>query len=236
MTESDELARYLASIRQPEHPVLTALRERTAAMPIVGVMQVSPALAQLLQLLIRTAGARRVLEVGVFTGYSTLAMALALPPDGTIVAMDVSEKWTAIAREFWRQAGIPDERIELRIAPATETLDALIAAGGAGSCDLAFLDANKDGYCDYLERCLVLLRPGGLLVADNTLFGGRVVPSCTEERIRAEVPIVPASLQDLRVAYAEGARRFYALVAADERLEAVLLPALDGITLARRRS
>jgi O-methyltransferase len=232
---SDELTRYLASIAQPEHPVLSALRQRTAAMPIVGVMQVSPALAQLLQLLIRTCGARRVLEVGVFTGYSTLAMALALPPDGTIVAMDISEKWTAIGREFWRQAGVPDDRIDLRIAPATETLDALIEAGGAGAYDLAFLDANKDGYCDYFTRCLVLLRAGGLLIADNTLFGGRVVPSCSEERIRAELPIVPASLQDLRVAYADGARRFNAMVAAEDRVDAVLLPALDGITIARKR-
>jgi predicted O-methyltransferase YrrM len=232
---SDELAAYLTSVRQPEHPVLAALRERTAAMPIVGVMQVSPTLAQLLQLLIRTSGARQVLEVGVFTGYSTLAMAMALPPGGAIIAMDVSESWTKIAREFWQRAGY-DDRIDLRIAPATTTLDALIEAGGAGAYDLAFLDANKDGYCDYFERCMTLLCAGGLLVADNTLFGGRVVPSCTEERIRGEVPVVPPSLQDLRVAYTEGARRFNAMVAKDDRVEVVLLPALDGITLARKRA
>ncbi|HEY5933184.1 MAG TPA: class I SAM-dependent methyltransferase [Kofleriaceae bacterium] len=231
----DELGPYLASLQPPEHPVLAALRERTAAMPIVGVMQVSPTLAQLLQLLIRTAGARQVLEVGVFTGYSTLAMAMALPPEGKIIAMDVSASWTAIAREFWQRAGL-EHCIDLRIGPATETLDELIAAGGAGGHDLAFLDANKDGYCDYFERCLTLLRPGGLLVADNTLFGGRVVPSFTEERIRGEVPIVPPSLQDLRVAYTEGARRFNAMVAKDERVDVVLLPALDGITLARKRA
>ena len=232
---TDELVQYLASIRPPEHPVLAALRERTAAMPIVGVMQVSPTLAQLLQMMIKTSGARRVLEVGVFTGYSTLAMAMALPPDGSIIAMDVSASWTAIAREFWQRAGY-DDRIELRIGPATKSLDDLIAAGGAGAYDLAFLDANKDGYCDYFERCMTLLRPGGLVIADNTLFSGRVVPGYTEERIRAEVPIVPPSLQDMRVAYAEGARRFNAMLATDDRVEVVLLPALDGITLARKRT
>ena len=232
MKIDDELAGYLADLEPAEHAVLAALRERTAAMPIVNVMAVSRPLARLLQLLIRTTGARAVLEVGVFTGYSTLAMALALPADGRIVAMDVSEKWTAIAREYWRDAGVAD-RIELRIAPARDTLDALIAIGGV--YDFAFLDANKDGYCDYYERCMQLLRPGGLLVADNTLFGGRVVASCTEAQIRAERPIVPASLQDMKVAYTDGARRFNAMVASDDRAEAVLLSALDGITIARKR-
>jgi predicted O-methyltransferase YrrM len=232
MKPDDELEGYLAALEPVEHPVLAALRARTAAMPVVNVMAVSRPLARLLQLLIRTTGARAVLEVGVFTGYSTLAMALALPADGRIVAMDVSEKWTAIAREYWRDAGVED-RIELRIAPAKDTLDALIASGGV--YDFAFLDANKDGYCDYYERCMQLLRPGGLLVADNTLFGGRVVASCTEEQIRAERPIAPASLQDMKVAYTDGARRFNAMVARDERAEAVLLSALDGVTIARKR-
>jgi predicted O-methyltransferase YrrM len=170
----------------------------------------------------------------VFHRLRTLAMAMALPADGRIVAMDVSEKWTAIARESWRDAGVAD-RIELRIAPAKDTLDALIASGGVERYDFAFLDANKDGYCDYYERCMQLLRPGGLLVADNTLFGGRVVASCTEEQIRAERPVMPASLQDMKVAYTDGARRFNAMVAKDERAEAVLLSALDGVTIARKR-
>jgi predicted O-methyltransferase YrrM len=227
-----ELEEYLATLRAPEHPVLAALRTRTAAMPIVGVMIISRDLASLLQLLIRAIGARDVLEIGVFTGYSKLAMAMALPPGGKIVAMDVSERWTAIAREHWQRAGYAD-RIDLRLAPAKDTLDELVARGGR--YDLAFLDANKDGYGDYWERCMALLRPGGLLVADNTLFGGRVVPSYTEERIRREVPAVPPSLQDQKVAYAAGARRFNALVAQDDRAEAVLLPAFDGVTIARRR-
>jgi O-methyltransferase len=234
VTTDDELAAYLADLEPPEDPVLAALRARTAAMPVVNVMAVSRPLARLLQLLIRTTGARAVLEVGVFTGYSTLAMAMALPADGRIVAMDVSEKWTAIAREYWRDAGVAD-RIELRIAPARDTLDDLIANGGVERYDFAFLDANKDGYCDYYERCMQLLRPGGLLVADNTLFGGRVVASCTEEQIRAERPVAPPSLQDMKVAYTDGARRFNAMVAKDERAEAVLLSALDGVTIARKR-
>ncbi len=227
-----ELEEYLATLRAPEHPVLAALRKRTAAMPVVNVMLVSQELASLLQLLIRSIGARNVIEIGVFTGYSTLAMAMALPPDGKIVAMDLSEKWTAIARDHWQQAGYAD-RIDLRIAHAKDTLDELVAQGGR--YDFVFLDANKDGYCDYWECGMALLRSGGLLVADNTLFGGRVVPSYTEERIRQEVPVVPPSLQDLKVAYTEGARRFNALVAKDDRAEAVLLPALDGVTIARRR-
>lgn len=232
MTEDAELAAYLATLEPPEPPVLAALRERTAAMPVVNVMAVSRPLARLLQLLIRTSGARAVLEVGVFTGYSTLAMALALPADGRIVAMDVSEKWTKIAREAWREAGV-DDRIDLRIAPARDTLDALIASGG--TYDLAFLDANKDGYCDYYERCMQLLRPGGLLVADNTLFGGRVVASCTDDAIRGELPKAPPSIQDMKIAYTHGARKFNAMVAHDDRAEAVVLPALDGITIARKR-
>jgi predicted O-methyltransferase YrrM len=230
----DELAGYLAALEPPEHPALAAIRERTEAMPIVNVMLVSRPLARLLQLLIRTTGARAVLEIGVFTGYSTLAMALALPAGGRIVAMDISEPWTAIAREHWRAAGV-DERIELALAPASETLDRLLANGEAGRYDFAFLDANKDGYCDYYERCVHLLRPGALLVADNTLFGGRVVASCTEDAIRAERPVAPPSLQELKIAYTDGARRFNARVAGDERVEAVLLPALDGVTILRVR-
>jgi predicted O-methyltransferase YrrM len=231
---TDELASYLEALEPAEHPVLAALRARTAAMPVVGVMLVSRPLARLLQLLVRTTGAREVLEVGVFTGYSTLAMALALPAGGRIIAMDVSIPWTKIAREHWDTAGVAD-RIDLRIAPAQATLDELIAGGDAGRFDFAFIDANKDGYCDYYERCMLLLRPGGLLVADNTLFGGRVVASCTEEAIRAEHPPAPPSLQDLKVAYTDGARRFNALVAQDDRADVVLLPALDGVTIARKK-
>jgi predicted O-methyltransferase YrrM len=234
VTVDDELASYLDALEPAEHPVLAALRARTAAMPVVNVMIVSRPLARLLQLLIQTTGAREVLEVGVFTGYSTLAMALALPPGGRIVAMDVSVPWTKIAREHWESAGVTD-RIDLQIAPAQATLDALIAGGRAGQFDFAFVDANKDGYCDYYERCMQLLRPGGLLVADNTLFGGRVVASCTPDAIRAEKPPAPPSLQDLKIAYTEGARRFNALVANDDRADAVLLPALDGVTIVRKR-
>jgi len=229
-----ELGDYLRRVARPEHEALVALRERTAAIPVFGTMQVSPALGQLLQILIRMSGARRVLELGVFTGYSTLAMAMALPPDGTVVALDINETWAAMGREHWQRSGYAN-RIDLRIGPATDTLESLVSAGLAGSFDLAFVDANKDAYADYLERCLILLRANGVMVFDNTLFEGRVAPGVTEERIRQEEPRRPRRMQDTYVAYTKGLRNFNALIAADARVEAVLLPMLDGVTLALKR-
>lgn len=230
----DELGNYLRTVASPEHEALAALRQRTAAIPIFGAMQVSQTLGQLLQILIRMSGARRVLELGVFTGYSTLAMAMALPPDGTVVALDINETWAAIGREYWHRAGYAG-RIDLRIGPAIDSLDSLVSAGLAGSFDLAFVDANKDAYTDYLERCLILMRPNGVMVFDNTLFEGRVAPGVTEERIRREEPRRPRRMQDTYVTYTEGLRRFNALIAVDARVEAVLLPMLDGVTLALKR-
>jgi predicted O-methyltransferase YrrM len=230
----DEVRDYLRSIARPEHEALAALRRRTAAIPVFGTMQVSPTLGQLLQVLIRMCGARRVLELGVFTGYSTLAMAMALPPNGTVVALDVSEAWADIGREHWQRSGYAD-RIDLRIGPAAGTLDSMVRAGLAGSFDFAFIDANKDAYADYLEQCLTLLRPNGAMVFDNTLFGGRVLPGVTEERIRGEEPRRPRRMQDEYVSYTEGLRHFNARIAADPRVEVVLLPLLDGVTLALKR-
>ena len=231
---SDDVRDYLTKISRSESEVLAALRERTAIMPVVSIMQTSPVVGRLLEFLIRTLGARNVIEIGVFTGYSTLAMAMAIPPGGKIVAMDVSEKWAAIGQEYWQRSGYAD-RIDLRIGPANDTLDALVDAGLAGSFDFAFVDANKDGYWGYLERCLILLRQSGIMVFDNTLFGGRVLPDYTVERLRREEPIRPKSMQDMYVAYTEGLRRFNDLIARDERVDVVVLPMADGVTLARKR-
>ncbi|HLG59541.1 MAG TPA: class I SAM-dependent methyltransferase [Vicinamibacterales bacterium] len=230
---SADLRDYLGRISRPESPELVALRERTAAMPFVSVMEGSPQVGRLLQFLIRLTGARNVLELGVFTGCSTLAMATALPPGGTVVAMDVSERWAAIGREFWARSGC-DSRIDLRIGPADAALEALLAEGRAGTFDLAFVDANKDGYGSYFERCLALLRSNGVMVFDNILFAGRVHPAYTDARIRAEEPGRPKSLQDCYISYAAGLRRFNDTIAADDRVDLVVLPMLDGVTLARK--
>ncbi len=198
------------SLREPE--VLRELRERTASMKHGG-MQISPDQGQFMRLLARLIGARRTIEVGVFTGYSSISVALALPADGRIVACDVSEEWTAIAREFWKKAGV-EKKIDLRIAPALETLDALIAAGGSGKYDFAFIDADKTGYAGYYERCLKLLRPGGVIAVDNTLWNGWLAdPARQDEDTRA-------------------IRAFNDLVHADSRVELSQLTLGDGLTLA----
>jgi predicted O-methyltransferase YrrM len=176
-------------------------------------MQVSPEQGQFMALLARLMGARRCVEVGVFTGYSSLAVALALPPDGRIVACDVSEEWTSVARRYWAEAGVA-HKIELRLAPALETLDSLHAAGGAGSFDLAFIDADKVNYLSYYERVLGLLRPGGLVVVDNTLWSGRV----------ADSEVADADTIALR--------HFNEHLHFDERVDLSLLPVGDGLTLA----
>jgi caffeoyl-CoA O-methyltransferase len=160
-------------------------------------------------------GARRCLEIGTFTGYSALAVAMALPPDGRIVACDISESFTAVARNHWQRAGVA-EKIELRLGPAMATLDALLAEGGA-PFDFAFIDADKENYGGYFECALTLLRPGGLVAVDNVLWGGSVAdPS-------------------VRDAETEAIRRFNARLRADERVDISLLPVADGLTLARKR-
>src|SRR5688572_11100582 len=157
---TDDIHRYLIehSVREPQ--VLTRLRSVTAVMPDAN-MQIGPEQGQFMALLAKLVGARHCIEVGVFTGYSSLAVALALPEDGRIVACDVNEKWTAIARQFWREAGV-EKKIDLRLQPASRTLEELIVADGAGKYDFAFIDADKTGYAGYYEQLLVLLRPGGL--------------------------------------------------------------------------
>ena len=212
---TDALYDYLLSVSLRETDLQRRLREETAALPMAR-MQISPEQGQFMALLARLLGARRVLEVGVFTGYSSLAVALALPADGRIVACDVSEEWTAVARRYWAEAGVAG-RIDLRLAPAVDTLDALIAGGGAGTFDLAFIDADKTAYLDYYERALELLRPGGLLMTDNTLWSGRV----------ADPEVGDADTVALRH-YNEHLHR-------DARIDLSLVPIGDGLTLARKR-
>ena len=213
LTES--LYDYLLSVSLREPPLLLALREETAALSTRS-MQIAPEQGQFMALLLRLMGARRCLEVGVYTGYSSLVTALALPDEGRLVACDVSEEWTAIARRYWRLAGV-EHKIELRLAPATDTLDALVAAGEAGRFDTAFIDADKTNYLAYYERALLLLRPGGLIVVDNTLWSGRVAD--------------PESADADTVAL----RHFNEILHRDERVELSLVPVGDGLTMARKR-
>ena len=211
----DRLYDYLldVSLREPE--VLARLRAETAELSD-AIMQIAPEQGQFMRLLAELIGARRAIEVGVFTGYSSLSVALALPTDGRLVACDVSEEWTAIARRYWAEAGVA-ERIDLRIAPAIETLDGLIAAGETDTFDLAFIDAEKREYADYYERILALLRPGGLLLVDNVLWSGKV----------ADPTVDDISTRALRA--------FNVMLCRDERVSLSLLPIADGVTLARKR-
>lgn len=202
------------SIREPD--VMRRLREETYTLGEAARMMSPPESAQLLALLIEITGARRVIEVGVFTGYTTLAKALALPPDGRIVACDMSEEWTSIARRYWHEAGIAD-KVDLRLAPASKTLRELQRSGQAGGFDMMFIDANKSGYDGYYEAGLKLVRVGGLIVIDNVLWGGAVAdPKVTDEDTAA-------------------IRALNAKVMADERVGMVMLPVSDGITICRRR-
>ena len=212
---SQELNAYLEQFGAREPQVLRHLREETSRMPESG-MQIAVEEGALLALLVQLTGARRIVEVGTFTGYSSTAMALALPPGGRIVCCDVSKEYTDVALRAWAAAGVAN-RVELRLAPATETLDALLADGGAGSFDMAFIDADKDNYAAYYERCLQLVRPGGLIAIDNVLWSGRVVD--------------PANQDESTVAI----RDLNAAIASDERVDVAMVPIADGLTLARVR-
>src|ERR1035438_1584132 len=177
---SPELAAYIRSVSLREPELLRRLREGTAPRADAG-MQVSPEQGQFLGMLVRLMGARRALEVGVFTGLSSLHMALAMPPEGRLIACDVNSESTAIAQRYWREAGVED-KIELRLAPAIDTLDALLAEGAAGSFDFAFVDADKENYGHYYERVLKLLRPGGLAAFDNVLWHGTVIDGAGQDK------------------------------------------------------
>ncbi len=215
LTLNDRVHDYVVRHNR-EHPELAKLREETAAHPRAS-MQISPEQGALLQMLVKLAGARRTIEIGVFTGYSALAVALALPADGRILACDISDEFTRIARPYWQRAGVA-AKIDLVLEPALHTLDARLATGEAGHYDFAFIDADKVSYDGYYERCLKLLRTGGLIAIDNVLWGGRVA--------YADVASDDADTAALQ--------RLNDKLQSDERIELAFLPIGDGLTLARK--
>ena len=206
---------YLLEISLREAPILKALREETAADPMHN-MQIAPEQGQFMALLAKLIDARRYIEVGVFTGYSSLAVGLALPADGEIIACDVSEEWTSIAKRYWRQAGL-EGRIHLHLAPANETLQTLLDEGQGERFDFAFIDADKEGYATYYELLLQLIRPGGLIAVDNVLWGGAVIDP------------------DKNDADTEAIRKFNRSLLGDARVDISLVPIGDGLTLARKK-
>jgi caffeoyl-CoA O-methyltransferase len=215
ITLTDELLEYVDGVGVREPEILRRLRAETAPLPEHD-MQIGPIQGAFMALLVRLIGATRCLEIGTFTGYSSTVVVLALPDDGTLLCCDVSREWTDVARRYWAEAGVAD-KIELRLAPAVETLDGLLADGQAGSFDFAFIDADKTGYDAYYERALQLVRRGGLIAIDNTLQHGRVVdPQSESDNVRA-------------------VRALNEKIHADDRVEMVLLPLADGLTLIRPR-
>ena len=210
----DTLRAYLVAHSAREHPAQVALREATRTHRAAG-MQIGPEQAQFMALLVKLMGVRRAIEIGVFTGYSALTVALAMPDDGRLLACDISDEYTRVGRPFWEAAGVAG-KIDLKLAPAIETLDAHIAAGESGYFDFAFIDADKASYDAYYERCLVLLRPGGLIAIDNVLWGGAVAR--------------PADDVDTKALQALNDK-----IHADERVDMAMLPIGDGVTLARKR-
>lgn len=211
----DRLYQYLLDYSVRETDLMRELREVTAQQEM-SRMQIAPEQGQFMAFLVELTGAERVIEVGTFTGYSALCMVQAMPETGALICCDVSSEWTNIGRQFWERAGVAD-RIDLRIAPALETLDNLIEAGNAADFDMAFIDADKTNYLEYYERCLVLLRPGGLIMFDNTLWSGAVAD--------------PEDHDD----DTEALRELNDALPRDERVTISLVPIGDGLTLARKR-
>jgi len=212
---TDSLYEYLLANSLREPPVLARLRDETANRPMAD-MQIGPEQGQFMRLLVELIGAKRTIEIGTFTGYSALSVAMSLPKDGKLIACDISEEYTAIARRYWAEAGLA-ARIDLRLAPALETLDGLLADGGAGTFDFAFIDADKEGYDGYYERCLTLLRPGGLIAIDNVLWDGNVVDDSDQS------------------ADTRAIRALNAKMLKDDRVTISLIPIGDGLMLARKR-
>ena len=212
---NDDLLKYIEQVTLREPEILRRLREETSRHPYAS-MQISAEEGQFMALLIHLLSARRTLEIGVFTGYSSLAVALALPDDGRIIACDISDEWTSIARRYWREARV-ERKIDLRVGPALKTLDDLIAQGQGGRFDFAFIDADKGNYANYYERALVLLRPGGLIAIDNVLWDGKVInPKVNDADTRA-------------------IRSFNESLHHDERVWLSMLPIRDGLTLACKK-
>lgn len=210
-----ELLDYIRSVSAPEPEYLVRLREETARDPMAR-MQITVEQGLFMGMLARVLGARRALEVGVFTGYSSISVAQALPQDGELIACDVSEHWTSIARRYWKEAGV-DHKIKLHLRPAVETLDQLLREGQEESFDFAFIDADKENYDNYYERCLRLVRRGGIIAVDNVLWHGRVIDMTVND---------PETL---------AIRAFNAKLRGDGRVDQMLLPIGDGVTLARKK-
>jgi caffeoyl-CoA O-methyltransferase len=211
----EAVERYVSEIVHPETSLQRRLRAETSALP-EGRMQIGPDQVALLAFLVRLIGARRALEIGTFTGTSALAVASALPPDGKLIACDVSEEWTTIAQRYWAEAGVAS-RIDLRLAPAMQTLAGLLRDGRAESFDFAFIDADKESYDAYYETCLSLIRPGGLIVVDNGLWSGKVADSSIHDPETAAIRSLTLKVRD------------------DRRVEASLLTVGDGVLLARKQ-
>ena len=212
---TDELADYLRTVAVREPDILRRLRAETEGVK-GAMMQITPEQGALMALLVQLIGARRTLEIGVYTGYSSLAVALALPEDGRITACDVNEEWTSIARRYWDEAGIA-HKIDLNLAPAVATLERLVAEGQNGAYDFAFIDADKENYDTYYERALELVRPGGLLAIDNVLWDGNVIDKNKTD------------------AMTEAIRAINEKVRTDERVSICMVPIGDGLTLAVKR-
>lgn len=210
-----ELYPYIFDHSVRESELLKALREETAQDEMAR-MQIAPEQGQFMALLVRLIGANRIVEVGTFTGYSSLSMADAIPDDGKIVCCDISEHWTQVAQRYWQQAGV-SHKMDLRLAPASETLAQLLDEFGAETFDAAFIDADKENYDDYYEQCLRLIRPGGLIMIDNVLWDGRVIDKSVNDEDTTAIRTLNAKLKD------------------DKRVDLSLIPIADGLTLARKR-
>ena len=206
---------YLFENSVREDPLLTRLREETAKDEMAR-MQIAPEQGQFMALILKLMNAKRVIEIGTFTGYSSLVMAAALPEDGHIVCCDIDEHWTSIAKRYWQEAGL-QHKLDLRLAPALETLNSLLESDGAESFDAAFLDADKANYDTYYERCLELIKPGGLIMLDNVLWSGRVIDDSVQDEDTVSLRAINAKLKQ------------------DERIDVSMLPLADGLTLARKR-
>lgn len=212
---TDTLYQYLLNSSLRESEILKSLRQETAQLPTAN-MQIAPEQGQFMALLIQLIGAKNTIEVGVYTGYSALSVAMALPQNGQILACDISEEYTSVARRYWQQAGI-EEKIDLQLAPATETLKRAIDDGQNGSFDFAFIDADKENYSEYFELCLELLCSGGLIAVDNVLWDGAVVDSQKQDVDTCAI------------------RAFNQQLLGDDRVDISMVPIADGLTLARKR-
>ncbi|BAW95842.1 O-methyltransferase [[Synechococcus] sp. NIES-970] len=210
----ENLYNYLLNISLREHPILQELREITAQHQ-AAQMQIAPEQGQFMAWLVQLMGAKKTLDIGVFTGYSALAVAIALPPDGQVIACDRDPRPTAIAQTYWKKAGVAD-KIDLRLAPALDTLAQLLEHGAAESFDFAFIDADKGNYLNYFEKCFALVRPGGVIAIDNVLWSGRVADPHDQDKRTLKI------------------RAFNEFLHQDPRISLTVLPMADGLTLARK--